>query len=429
DVPAVVGTVVDAQNQPVAGANVYLFEGPLVRRPMLSETGPNTRQPPPVLGRTISNEAGEFEIALPVGAQMAYGTRLTWLALAIHKPGLAVAARLIGRDWPARAAPIRVALDRPRNNRVRVDSPGSQPVADARVWVDQLDGILLPAELAERLATVNDDSGQAELPDVAGEQLRTLRVDSPQYGDQWAGLNRSVDGAVPMVSLAPVGQINGRLVDDGENPVASTRVRLASWTDRHDEWAGGGLAEVTTDDQGRFETAALGAGVLQIAAMLPPDSPLISTYQGTQSLDAATTNEVVVWFQRGVRVRGAVVDEADGSPVAGAVRSFSFVRAGWAPLGTVFECDEAGEYSGYLPPGHASPSLVRLPPDYYDRERAARDDSVPEDATEVTFQPIRVVRGETLVGRVLDTAGRPVVGARVIGICPRLDRGVYTATA
>ncbi|HEX5442264.1 MAG TPA: carboxypeptidase-like regulatory domain-containing protein [Pirellulales bacterium] len=429
DMPTVVGTVVDVQNQPVAGADVSLFEGPLVRPLTLSETGPNTRQPPPLIARTKSDETGAFEIALPADAQTAYGTRVTWFALAVHQPGLALATRLIGRDWPARAAPIRVALDRPRNHRVRIVSPEGQPVAEARLWVEQLDGILLPAELAKRLATVSDDSGEAELPDVAGEQLRTLRVDSRQYGHQWAALARSPDGALITASLAPVGAVRGRLVDEAEHPIASTRVSLASWTDPRDEWSGGGLAEATTDGEGRFETAALAAGVLQIAASLPPDSPLISTYHDTQSLEAATTNEVVVRFQHGVRVRGTVVDEADGSPVAGAVRSFGFVRAGWVPLGAVFECDEAGKYSGYLPPGQASLTLVGLSPDYYDRERAARDDSVPEDATEVTLDPIRVKRGETLVGSVVDKAGRPVADAQVIGVCPKLVQGQYAATA
>lgn len=429
DAPAIVGTVVDAQSQPVAGAEIYLFEGPLVRSWTPAEAGSKTRQPPPLLARSKSDDAGAFDIPLPPDAQMAYGTRMTWLAVAVHKSGRALVTRLIGRDWPARAAPIRVVLDPPRNNRVRVESPDNQPVADARVWVDEIDGIMLPLELANRLAAPTDQSGEAELPDVVGEQLRTLRLDSRQFGDQWAALARSPDCEAIAAALSPVGRVRGRLVDDAGSPIVSTPVRLASWTDPRDELSGGGLAEATTDAEGRFETAALAAGVLQIAATLPPDSPLISTYHGTQSLEAAAINDVVVRFQHGVRIRGTMVDEADGSPVAGAVLPFGLVRSLWLSPGSPLEAGEAGEFSGYVPPGLTYLSLVRLSPDYYDRERAARNEPVPEDATEMTFKPIMVTRGETLVGRVLDTAGHPVASAKVIGICPRLDSGVYTVTA
>ncbi|HJT32651.1 MAG TPA: carboxypeptidase regulatory-like domain-containing protein [Pirellulales bacterium] len=428
DAPSVVGTVVDAKNQPVAGTEIYLFEGPFISSLALFEAGSKTRQPPPLLARAQSNEAGEFEVAMPLDAQMAYGGLRTWFALAVHKPGLAVKTRLIGRDWPSRAAPIRVALDRPRNNRVRVASFEGQPAGNARVWVDQLDGIMLPVELAERLAAQSDASGEAELPDVAGEQLRIVRVGSPQFGDQWAGLNRPINGEARTVSLSPVGRVNGRLLDDGGKPIASTRVRLASWIDPHDEWSGGGLAEATTDDEGRFKTAAIAAGVLQITAILPEDSPLVSTYRGTQSLEAGATNDVVARFQHGVRIRGTIVDEADGSPVVGAVRPFGFVGSRRTLLGAAFECDEAGEYSGYVLPGLTYLSLARLPPDYYDRDRFAREEPVPDDATEVTFAPVRVARGETLVGRVVDTAGRPIADAHVVGVF-RPDRFEYVVTA
>lgn len=75
DAPTVVGTVVDAQNQPVAGADVYLFEGPFVKSWARVEAGSKIRKPPPLLARARSDVAGAFEIALPLDAQTAYGTR------------------------------------------------------------------------------------------------------------------------------------------------------------------------------------------------------------------------------------------------------------------------------------------------------------------------------------------------------------------
>lgn len=73
DTPAVVGTVVDAHNQRVAGAEIYLFDGPFVNSLALVEAGSKTRQPPPLLVRAQSDDAGEFAVAVPPDAQTAYG--------------------------------------------------------------------------------------------------------------------------------------------------------------------------------------------------------------------------------------------------------------------------------------------------------------------------------------------------------------------
>lgn len=283
------------------------------------------------------------------------------MAVAVHKPGLAVQTRLIDRRWPPRAAPIRPVLNPSRSNRVRVQSPGEEPVRHARLWTDQIDGVPLPAELSEQLATETNDFGEAEVPDVRGEALRIIRVESPHFGAQWAALARSSDGEASIVSLSPVGAISGQLVDNGGAALSSTRVRLATWVDSRDEQSGGGIAEVTTDADGRFSVPAIAAGVLQMTAELPADSPLVSTYQGTQQIDFDRTNEVVLRFRRGIHVHGTVIDQADKSPIAGAIVFVDFYSDF-----RHMECDEAGEYSGYiLPGGLAHLTFARLPRDYY----------------------------------------------------------------
>lgn len=418
DVPAVTGTVVDEKDQPVAQADIYLFEGPLVGRLALFGAELKTRQPPPLFATTRSDTAGEFEIALPSGLpRLWYESHHNWLALAIYKPGLAVKTRLIERYWPARAAPIRLVLVPPRTNRVRILSPSEQPLAHARVWADQVDGVSLPNELTQRLAAETNEAGEAELPDVAGEMLRTVRVDSAQFGAQWAILARSSDGETSPLILSPVGAIRGRLLDAGGAAIASTRVRLTTWIEPRDDLAGGGMAELTTDADGRFDLPAIAAGTLQAAVKLPPDSPLVSTYQGTQQLEADTANDATIRFKRGVHVHGTVVDQAD-RPVAGAV-----ISLGSSLDSPLAECDEAGRYSGYLLPGLVHLSLVHLPLDYYVPAGIVPNETVPDDAREMTFQPLRVAVGATLSGRVVDPQGSPVAGAEVVGRFPRTDVG------
>lgn len=413
DAPAVVGTVVDEKEQPVAGAEVYLFDGPPIGRTALFGVGSKTRQPPPLFGRTETNAKGEFEVALPIELPPPRVRGLSWLALAVHKPGLAVQTRLIDRRWPARAAAIRVMLIPPRRNRVRVRSPGDEPVAHARLETDQIDGVPLPTELSEQLATETNDLGEAELRDVTGEALRIIRVYSPQYGAQWAALARSSDGEASVASLSPVGTIRGQLVDDGGAALSSTRVRLATWVDSRDEQSGGGIADVTTDADGQFSVPAIAAGVLQMTAELPADSPLVSTYQGTQQIDFDRQNEVVIRFRHGIHVRGTVIDQADKSPIAGAI-----VFVDYYSEFRFMECDESGEYSGYvLPGGLAHLTFARLPREYYTPDPIIPNEPLPEDAEELTFKPLPATAGTTLYGRVVDAQGSPVADAEVVGTC------------
>ncbi len=418
DVPAVVGTVVDAQNQPVIGADVYLFDGPPLGRAALFGLGGKMRRPPALVAHTQTSDTGEFAVALPVEAPPPHGRGPTWLALAVHKSGLAIKTRLIERYWPARAAPIRVALGPPHDNRVRVRSPEDQPVARARLRVDQIDGIALPAELSERLIGVSDASGEVELPGASGEKLRTVRVDVQEFGTQWAALSRPAAGGLSTLDLSPVGSICGRLVDDQGAALPATRVRLATWVEPRDELAGGGLAELTTDAAGEFRAPVIAAGVLQVTAELPPDSPLLSTYHGTQQIEAGISNEAVIRFQHGVHIHGMVINQADRRPIAGAS-----VSLGMVPDAPTLECNEAGEYSGYLLPGLTHLRFARLPSGYYFPNTIIPNESVPAGAQMMTFKPLVAAAGATLVGRVVDAAGRPVPDAEVIGACPSSDEG------
>ncbi|HJT35985.1 MAG TPA: carboxypeptidase-like regulatory domain-containing protein, partial [Pirellulales bacterium] len=417
DAPAVVGTVVDDQNQPVAGADIYLFDGPPRGRQALFDRGSKTRQPPPLVGRATSNASGEFELPLPVELpQVGHGP--TWLALAVHQSGVAVKARLIGRDWPPRAKPIRVELSRPRNNRLQIQSPDYEPIAHARLRVEQVAGIHLPAELSTVLAAESDESGEATLPDVAGEELRTVSVESRQFGAQWAPLARNPMGEASIVVLAPVGRISGRLIDETGAPVVARHIHLATWVDPRDELAGGGMADVASDAEGRFATSAIAAGALQVAVELAADSPLLCLDKGTQSIEAETTSEVAVRFQHGVRVRGTVIDQADRRPLAGAV-----VSLGLAPGSPLVETNEAGEYTGLVLPGSTHLAFFRLPPDYHLAAGRIPDEVVPEKAKEMTFKPLLAAAGATLSGRVIDQVGQPVPGAEVTGVCTYSDGG------
>lgn len=425
DVPTVTGTVVAEKGQPIAGAEVYLFDGPPIGRTALFGVGLKTRQPPPIFGRARTNGKGEVEIALPIELPPPRVRGPGWLAIAVHKQGLAVQTRLIDRRWPVRAAAIRLVLGRPRGNRVSVQSPDGEPVAHARLGTDQIDGVPLPAELSEQLTTETDDSGDAELPDVTGEALRIIRVESPQFGAQWAALARSSDGKASVANLSPVGTISGQLVDDGGAALASTKVRLATWVDSRDEQSGGGTAEVTTDAEGRFSVPAIAAGVLQMTADLPADSPLVSTYQGTQQIDSDRANKVELRFKHGIHVRGTAIDQADQSPLAGAIVFVDFYSEF-----RQMECDEAGQYSGYvLPGGLAYLTFARLPRDYYSPDPIIPTEPLPDDAQELTFKALLAAAGATLYGRVVDAQGNPVADAEVVGAFPWSAIGDRTVVA
>lgn len=422
-IAVVSGTVVDAESNPVTGAEVLLSDGPWTR-PRVARLWPGeTPERPRLVRQTRADDAGVFSIDLPNDAPETHGIG-TWLVLWAHRPGSSLATYLVGRDWPARAAPIELRLAAWPPLPLVVVGPDEKPVPNARVLPEQVNDLRLPRELAEQLAATTDSEGHTMLHDLTPDSLDLVRIETERFGVQWASLPVADARGLPRIALAPVGAVRGRLTADDPRAVAAVPVRLATWTVSGDDASGGGLAEATTDADGCFHVRAIAAGALSASLTLHAELPFRSDRIVGRPVVEETTNEMTIYLKRAVRVEGVVRDRDSGEPLAGAGVRLDYLL----PRG--FSCSDAqGNYGAFRLPGSVSPSPWRMPRHYYFPQYTLDTQPAPADAERVLLKPLLLARGASLRGRVIDPAGHGVAAAEIEAHWELPSRGEILAHA
>ncbi|HEV3340383.1 MAG TPA: carboxypeptidase-like regulatory domain-containing protein, partial [Pirellulales bacterium] len=417
------GTVLDADGKPAAGAKVLLSDGPLVNRRLAAFSAGRVPLQPKVVARAICDATGTFAIGLEDDVPETDWAR-TWLVLWVHRPGSALSTYVIGRDWPARAAPLELRLTAAPPLSLVVSGPDGKPFPLARVLPRQVDDLHLPHELAEQLASTADDVGRAVLRDVAAESVDSVRVETDEYGVQWASLTAADEGPARRVVLGPVAALRGRLTADDPRAISGVKIRLATWQAAGDDLAGGGLAEATTDAEGSFKVPAIAAGTLSASLELHDELPFLC--QPITARPVAGETELTINLERAVRAEGVVRDRDSGEPLGGAAvwLRWLFVSPDDDP-----RTDEGGRYTGLLLPGRVSPSFRRTPRHYYFPQYVLDTQPVPAGAAMVELKPLLLARGVTVLGRVVDGGGHGVAGAEIEAQWELPSGGEYSAHA
>ena len=406
---AVFGVVLDAEGKPAAGAEVYLAEGPqMLPRP--TEPGGQALPRPEVVARAQSDGQGAFAIPLTDETPENHWAR-TWLVLWVHRPGAALASYLVVRDWPARAAAIEIRLAAAVSQPLVVVSPDEKPLPGVRVMPERVNDLRLPAEVAVRLAATSDEMGLVMLVDLAPNRLDLVRLESADYGVQWAALPASAADGKPQIALAPVGKVRGRLMAEDSAAIAGRSVRLVSRLAADEDSAGGGLAEVVIDAEGRFEAPAMAAGALTVTPELRAELPLRCRPVVGKQIVAGKTAELTIPLETAIRIEGVVRDRDSGAPLAGAALYLTY---GAAPK-SFPTSDEQGRYHDFQLAGSVSPSPWRMPRGYYFPQAVLETQAVPKGAEKVELKPLLLARGVALRGRVIGGQGRSVAGAEVVG--------------
>ncbi|HEX7378448.1 MAG TPA: carboxypeptidase-like regulatory domain-containing protein, partial [Pirellulales bacterium] len=425
------GTVVAADGKPVAGAIVVIAAGEPVRRSVVRAASAAAPQPPEVLAKATSDATGKFSISLPdeTPESPLQRTRLTVWA---HHVDSSLAVRLIDRDWPKAGLPLSLRLPLAATVRFKVTDAGYRSAAHAQIAPLRVAGQLVPEIVSARLTARTDAEGKATLTGLVPSELETVRVESGASGAQWAGLPAD-RGKIVLVSLAPVGQLRGRLTADEPRAIARKRLRFATWQVPGDEHSGGGLAAATTDDEGRFEVPPLAAGSLTFEILedgLPspsrfnstgdqrdpasePSSAVYLTAQATgPAIEAGETTTFDIPLRRAVRVTQQVIEAENHAPVAGVG---VWIRTG-ITAGMICETDASGHLTGYALPGLVSSRLLRFPASYHDLKGGRSSGTeVAESATPVSLKALELARGAPLHGRVVDENQRPLAGAEITG--------------
>ncbi|HVX12453.1 MAG TPA: carboxypeptidase-like regulatory domain-containing protein [Pirellulales bacterium] len=424
------GTVVGPDGQPLApvfvetvkqpGAMVVVAEGLPVPRFMERFVSAVVPRAPQVLASGAAEDTGKFAVAMP-DEMPEIGWRRSRLTAWAYHADFALAVRSIERDWARAGLPMPLKLARADPARLTITDATGQPLSGARVRPQRVAGRPVPEVIAGLLTAVTDAEGFVIVGGPAASDLDAVIVESETGGRQWVVLPRLEVGRPTTIALAPVGRLTGRLIADDAHAGRRRRVRFATWLEAGDETAGGGLAEAVTDDGGHFEVSAIAAGSLTFeiergetekGTTEEATGPMYLTDQtaGPQ-IDPGEATALEIPLRRAVRVTQEVRDRDDGSPIAGVRVSLNW----WANNAAIGTTDESGRFFTYMLPGPATPVPMRAPPAYYYPQRALDSQTVGEDSDTIVLNPMRLARGETVCGRVVDREQHPVAGAEIIG--------------
>ncbi len=249
-------------------------------------------------------------------------------------------------------------------------------------------------------ATAGEDPGIAALSGIdgrfslaglaAGTWRVTVRIPGFEPLDR-IGVAAPARGLV--LTARALASVHARVLDAAGEPAAGATVTVS----------GSGLwpaVERTTDAAGTVELSEVPAGVYELRArrgtwVAEPVAPLL--------IDPGEMREVGVALQEGRRIAGVVVDGASLRPLPGARVALSEDGVSAAPRAVEADAEGRFAFDGLLPRGHV---LSARQPGY------ASADAVQALPGGGDLR-VRLDRGASLVGRVVDARGRAVVGAAV----------------
>jgi protocatechuate 3,4-dioxygenase beta subunit len=396
------GVVVDPEEQPAAGADVWL-------------AGPPWGSAARILAHAITDRAGRFTLDRPAAAMGP--AKPVAPALWALRPGWRLGVKVLAGPPPRRGEPVRVAIGPPAREVIRVVGPDLEPVPGARVRPVQVHLRLPwpPVPVRDRLAATTDREGRADLEGLRPEDVAQIEVAAEGFGSQRASyLPPSADDKT--IRLRGAGRLSGRLVCDRPAAVRGWSITARILVDDQGGWSWAlSEVELTSDDQGRFEVPAIAAGRLSLTLQAPAGSSDWAEPSPTETIRAGQVTRIEVPVRRAVRVEGTIREHGTGAPVSGVKVGVSSLAPGGVNEYPV--SDDQGRYSCTMPPGTIrylvleTPRSHFLPPLY----PHWADVEIKAGPTPHRLPPIELRTAATIPGLVLDDAGRPVAGAFVSG--------------
>lgn len=310
------GIVVDARTaQPLGGVEIIAVAQPPSLQPLMNRfrdfltegLWEQTHQPVKVLGSTVSNVDGSFELlGLPAGLVYLDGRADGWFVRTPASTRLARGEIVDGVEL--RASP---------GGRVRgvVFGADGAPAAGAEVSLRPgLNAFL--GQITERkyrwLEATTDADGRFDLPGVPAGAGYTISATSPHIAlEEQFGIEVR-EGQVTEVSLhghqgAVVG---GVVVDAAGAPIAGANVAMVYLDmSRVLFSADGRAAPIVTDDDGRFRVERVASG--RVAFIAAADGLAPSNIAELAVVDGGIYEDLQLQLGGGITVTGLVVDDLD----------------------------------------------------------------------------------------------------------------------
>ena len=406
EVRRVEGRVLDHEGREVSGADVWL---------PVRYVDPNTT------AHCRTDENGQFALEVPeswLSPTRSRNGSTVWAfkkghAIATASAQLALFSRMSNHA-------VELQLGKATDTSFVVLDPDGKPLPDAMVepvhFRSSMGYSLVPPEVVSRVAAKADRDGRARMPNIPREGFLNLKVISKQFGTQQQRLNDKTDApAERSIALQPVGRVAGRVTSDDPKWSRGVRFYLTTNPRLPDADGTSGAAMIVTDDNGRFEVAALAAGDLRIEGGVKQDVPVRAILPEHQKITANKGNELEIRLVTGVVVHGHVRTKDLGTPIAGARVS---IRYGLYRQGDDVVSDKDGRFSARVLPGKVYQQVIAMPPGYALAQVGSpwsEQFDVP-DAVVFKLPVIELVTTIKVPGRLIDQEGRPVVGAELYGV-------------
>jgi len=411
------GHVRDASGKPIAGANVAIR---------------TTTVGIPKVMQAKTDSDGLFEIPFSGDSWPKHIPLVLW----VWAPDYAVNVETQFASKDDLATPVNITLAVPDKVRFRVTAPGGNGVAGADVTPSEI-AIQMPNAymmtdlidtVPEFLRRTSDADGIVELDSFQSASLRSLTIHSDDYGIQRFNVNRVsmslIDpNGVMSLTLQPTARVRGRLVGAPEEFLKGIQVDLRTDVRSQITGAVAGFGAAITDDEGRFEVAALASGELSVTQHDASDAEW-RLVPNKHTLISGTSPEIEFVLNETVEMPFRIIREDSGSPVAGVgviitdESDFHEVATGTS--------DERGEFrarvfenSWHVARVSRMPTEFTLPTDEHDfawfPESPVRFQSaVAADGFKVPVVPIAVPKGQMLRGQLVDPDNKPLAHWTVI---------------
>jgi RNA polymerase sigma factor (sigma-70 family) len=437
----ITGRVLDSAGKPLPNARVAALAD------RKKQIGDIDRHPRNVLmGTSAADAEGRFVLAFPAIP----AGRLHDLKLIATAPGRGLGTVELKIDAERQETSIALSPEKPVEGRL-VDVQG-QPAAGVVVRLASLNSRpeLQPYDtkggpsLWPAPATT-DTYGRFRVLGLAPNAPVTLEVEDPRFARHAFSIHKKsgrlseaeiVVGPNATVTLRPAQALDLHVVDaDDGRPVAGARAWIQSTQGQRYIYMGE-IDRVRTDGQGRVRVVPWPGDVFVIRIYPPEGEPYLPTSLDVNWPKAAVRHAVEAKLPRGVLVRGRLVEDPAGTPVAGGWVVYHQARRGKSgprrlvPIEAVSGPD--GTFTLVVPSGpghllvqgpsadylHVTTSNVEMGVSYrpsfhlYPDAHAVLDI---KDGEAPRPLELRLRRGVTVTGRVVAPDGQPVAEAFAFG--------------
>ncbi len=287
--------------------------------------------------------------------------------------------------------------------------PGALVEAEVRLSVKGRTDQLMLWDLWD-MGTRTDQHGRFALSHLPASARARLRISAIGYA-LWTTSRGPNDGFFDLaenrdhqIMLEPGNSITGRVIHDDGTPYKQRAIIVVEGPGAHE-------LIVASDDDGRFASPGLTAGLYQLCAVKEQFKSLCKPIDVQVNLDGETPEVLLTVLAEGLPVAVMVVDETTGVPLEGVSVRAEFTEGGEGSVANA-KTDEAGQCTLAVPPGR-----------YRIVAQGFKNGQFTRYGEDVSIAPQRRDSAVTLaitarthvVGQLIDVDGGPVEGFVRIG--------------